>query len=322
MLIPRARHETVTTFAVGEPGLKEHYDAFGYAVVRDVIPRDAIAHLMDEYRARVLPSDQPFFRQSLGRYERNRLSPHGHILDSFLDIHAYASLPTFRHAALEVFATPTLHRCLADATGQADFALMQTMLFDANTETPAHQDWWYLDTVPNGQLIAAWIALEDIAWEAGRFFVLERSHEVALHGVEEELPHSRWLELMGAWVDMHRAVLRAPALAQGDVLLWNSRTIHGSLPTLDGRCSRKSLTAHYIPSQLAFGNLFGEKLVTYDQHGAMRHFHNQPEWSPLNATKNWVKNHVFDHPRALRSLRRLRGVRLRDSHAEPAEPEA
>ena len=45
--------------------------------------------------------------------------------------------------------------------GFETFSLMQGMLFDLITATPAHQDWYYLDSVPSGNLIAAWIALED-----------------------------------------------------------------------------------------------------------------------------------------------------------------
>ena len=39
----------------------------------------------------------------------------------------------------------------------------------------------------------------------------------------------------------------APILQQGDMLLWTSMVIHGSLPTMDERWSRRSFTAHYVP---------------------------------------------------------------------------
>ena len=44
------------------------------------------------------------------------------------------------------------------------------MFFDQKTTRP-HQDWIYLDSKPNGYIIAAWIALEDIPTEGIRFFV-------------------------------------------------------------------------------------------------------------------------------------------------------
>lgn len=40
--------------------------------------------------------------------------------------------------------------------------------------------------------------------------------------------------------------LAAPFLAMGDVLFWNSLTVHGSLPASRPGVSRMSLTAHYL----------------------------------------------------------------------------
>ena len=41
--------------------------------------------------------------------------------------------------------------------------------------------------------------------------------------------------------------LVAPALRQGDMILWSSLAIHGSLATTRPDRSRRSFTAHYIP---------------------------------------------------------------------------
>ena len=53
---------------------------------------------------------------------------------------------------------------------------VMSMFFDANAGTPAHCDNYYLDSLPGGNLTAAWIALEDIKWNSGRFFVCPKSH--------------------------------------------------------------------------------------------------------------------------------------------------
>ena len=47
---------------------------------------------------------------------------------------------------------------------------------------------------------------------------------------------------------MAASEVRAPALAAGDVLLWSSLTVHGSLATFEPSRSRRSFTAHFIPS--------------------------------------------------------------------------
>src|SRR5262249_42938762 len=59
--------------------------------------------------------------------------------------------------------------------------------------------------------------------------------------------HQKYKELVLELVRHHGLERRAPALFKVDVLLWNSRTIHGSLATENPQRSRSSLTAHYIP---------------------------------------------------------------------------
>jgi phytanoyl-CoA hydroxylase len=58
--------------------------------------------------------------------------------------------------------------------------------------------------------------------------------------------HERYKEAV--LVAARRAGLewRSPFLAKGDVLFWNSRTVHGSLPARRPGFSRASLTAHYL----------------------------------------------------------------------------
>ena len=49
--------------------------------------------------------------------------------------------------------------------------------FDKSTGTVDHLDTWYLDTNPNGKLIAAWFALEDIKGDGGSFHIYPGSHK-------------------------------------------------------------------------------------------------------------------------------------------------
>jgi phytanoyl-CoA hydroxylase len=281
-----------------------YYLEHGYVVQKQLISAATIDQLLSAYADDILPSKSRFYRQSTNRYEPNRVSESGFVEQSFLDVHAYERYPRFRSASLAIFFNEELHRALTRITGSAGHNLMQTMLFDANTQTPPHQDWWYLDSVPNGQLIAAWIALEDIEEDAGRFFVIPDSHRVVLH--EPGMPHSKWLACVRQYFEEHRAQVHAPALSKGDVLFWNSRTIHGSLETIDRKYSRKSLTAHFLPSQLTFGNLFTRKpWVNYEQHGRHRYFANQPEYSLRSSMVTKLKLMLYDHPQLLKLARRF-----------------
>jgi len=170
--------------------LQSYYDEHGYVVVRSLIPEERIARLLAVYTRDIVPSQQRFFRQNSSRYERNRINDHGYVRQSFLDIHDYQSFPEFSAAARDIFCSNEMMETISAVTGAPRHNLMQTMLFDLNTATWPHQDWYYLDSVPNGSLIAAWIALEDIREEAGRFYVMPGSHELGDFGARSRASRS------------------------------------------------------------------------------------------------------------------------------------
>jgi phytanoyl-CoA hydroxylase len=282
----------------------DYYEQNGYAVIEQLVPHRLIDRLMALYRAQILNTPTKFYRQNTNVYDANRLTSAGHVIQSFLDIHHYKKFPEFRQAALDLYFSQELLQGLSEVTGFARHNLMQSMLFDANATTPPHQDWWYLDTVPAGHLLGAWIALEDIHEDAGRFFVMPGTHHVQMH--TPDMPHSDWLARMRTYMDANPGNVKAPALKKGDVLFWNSRTIHGSLPTRDIRYSRKSLTAHFMPAEMTFGNLFTAKpWIEYEQHGEHRYFANQPEHSLKAEWVCKVKVALYDSPRLLRLARKF-----------------
>jgi phytanoyl-CoA hydroxylase len=263
-----------------------------------------VDNLMSLYQRDILPTKAKFYRQNTNVYDQNRFTPAGHVIQSFLDVHHYKRFPEFRQAALDLYFSPELLQGLSATTGFARHNLMQSMLFDANAATPPHQDWWYLDSVPNGHLLGAWIALEDIHEDAGRFYVMPGTHRVAMH--EANMPHSDWLARMRDFMVRNRDAVRAPALRKGDVLFWNSRTIHGALETQDLAYSRKSLTAHFMPADMTFGNLFTSKpWIQYEQYGEHRYFANQPEHSLKAELVSKLKVAVYDSPRLMRLVRKV-----------------
>jgi phytanoyl-CoA hydroxylase len=285
---------------------REYYEENGYFVCRNLIRPELIDRLVARYHSDIVPARYPFFRQNTNAYEINKLTSHGYVQQSFLDIHDYQKFPDFSKCARDIYTDPAVRSALKDITGFDAFNLMQTMLFDANTETQPHQDWWYLDSVPHGHLLAGWFALEDIDERAGRFYVLPKSLRVNLHSDKPDLTHSEWLARVADYVKSNPQQVYAPALRKGDVLFWNSRTIHGALPTQDPRFSRKSLTAHYMPSELQFGNLFVIKdAIRYKTYNGMQFYRNQPDYSLANKLKFGVKTSVYNSPAILKNLRKV-----------------
>ena len=156
---------------------------------------------------------------------------------------------------MDIFCSDEIQDALRQITGHNSFNLMQGMLFDVNAGTYPHQECWYLDTIPNGHLIIAWIALEDIHEKAGRFYVLPKTDRLDFHRDTPNISHSEWLAKIKKYVDSNQSQITAPDMKKGDVIFLNSNIIHGALPTVDPSFSRKSMAGHYIPSQYKFGNL-------------------------------------------------------------------
>jgi phytanoyl-CoA hydroxylase len=286
--------------------VRDYYEENGYVVFRNLVPTELIDSLLTAYAKQIVPSKYPFFRQNTNSYETNEINEFGYVKQAFLDIHDYGKFPEFSTIAKEIFCTDAIQDALRQVTRATSINLMQSMLFDANTETPPHQDWYYLDTVPNGNLIAAWIALEEIDERAGRFYVIPKSVHIDLHSNTPNLPHSKWLARMKEYVAANKNKIEAPALKKGDVLFWNSRTIHGALPTVDKRFSRKSLTAHYIPSEYKFGNLFTTKdYIRYQNYKGVKFYKNQPDYSLLNRVKFSIKQGVYDSPLLMKIFRKI-----------------
>ena len=288
--------------------LRTYYSDHGYALVRSVVPNERIDRLLAVYARDLVPSKQRFFRQSTDRYERNKLTSRGYVRQSFLDIHDYGKYSEFSAAARDIYCGKELLQALTEVTGYEKHNLMQTMLFDLNTATWPHQDWYYLDSVPNGQLTGVWIALEDIEEKAGRFYVIPDSHRVDFGAKQPGVTLDMWVERVREYVERNRSSLYAPPLKKGDVLFWNSRTVHGSLPTQDETYSRKSLTAHYLPNHLEFGNIFATRRnLQYKNFAGVQCYRNQPDYSVVNHVRAIVKSTVYNYPPVREALRKLRG---------------
>ena len=186
-----------------------YYEQNGYVVLPGQISEALIDSFMAYFKRDILhrrPSSIDKTRMSMTAI---RFTDHGHVIQSFLDVHNYKRFPEFRQAALDIFFSPAMLQGLAQTSGHARHNLMQSMLFDANAATPAsrlvvsrHRTQRASDGV--------WLALEDIREEAGRFYVLPGSHNVKLH--EPDMPHSAWLVKMRDFLERNRDMVHAPAL--------------------------------------------------------------------------------------------------------------
>ena len=237
--------------------IRSYYEANGYVVVRGLVSGELCESARGSFAAEIKPYPGYVYRQASAVPERNVFTPNGHVLNSILNIQDLPRrhFPRFRQAGLDVITSDGLQRTFALLLGEEP-TLVQSMYFDGNPVTWAHQDTYYLDSAQLGRMVGAWIALEDIHPGAGRFYVYPGSHLIDMqkNGGDFDIAfnHTRYKELVLDVIGKHAIACHAPALRKGDVLFWGSKTIHGSLATTDGRHSRASITTHAIPSSRPF----------------------------------------------------------------------
>ncbi|MGE3290358.1 MAG: phytanoyl-CoA dioxygenase family protein [Geminicoccaceae bacterium] len=232
--------------------LRAHYVDQGYVVVRGAVPRELCARALAAFEREVKPSRDYFKRHASSDFERHVFTEAGFMKYPIMNIQ---DLPgdrfrAFRDGGLEMLAHRSVREVTTSLLGEPG-RMIHTMYFDGNQKTWAHRDSHYIDSEETGRMIGVWIAAEDIDPGAGRFYVYARSHvtptptDLKLDELDPNGPeYKRRMEEFAGGSSLR---LVAPALRQGDMILWSSLAIHGSLETTRPDCSRRSFTAHYIP---------------------------------------------------------------------------
>jgi phytanoyl-CoA hydroxylase len=236
---------------------RKYYDDNGYVVLRGLLPQDLCDRANASFETEVKPFDGFIYRQTTANPERHVFTSEGFVLNPIMNIQSLdrRRFAGFRRAGLDLLTHANMQRVVSTLLGEPG-KLVQSMYFDGNPVTWPHQDTYYLDAEAIGRMTAAWIAAEDIAPGAGRFFVYSKSHliDMAKNGGDFDIAfhHDRYKELVKRVIREQGLVCRAPALSKGDVLFWAAKTIHGSLRTTEPTRSRRSFTAHYIPDRSRF----------------------------------------------------------------------
>lgn len=229
--------------------LRAWFEREGYVLIRNAIPPRLCQAGIDAFRREALHDSLGFFeRHASGKFERHVYTEAGfmkypimNLQDLSLKKHA-----GFRRAGLNILTHPTIQQAFITLAGEPG-RCVHTMYFDGNQTTWAHRDGHYIDSGDDGHMIGVWVAAEDIHPDAGRFFIVPRSHRMKVPGEQGDPNSPGYKQLMADFVRDGPLDCLAPVLRQGDMLMWSSMLIHGSLPTTDEHQSRRSFTAHYVP---------------------------------------------------------------------------
>ena len=229
--------------------IKNIYNDNGFIIIRNLIKKKYISEVINSLEIFKKRNTYYFTQNNHNWVKSGEITKQGYLINSIQSPTKQNNCGSLKFAIEKILASTEILEILQEINGSEIFVNWQNMLFDKSTGTVDHADTWYLDTAPRGQMIASWIALEDINEKAGRFFVYPKSHKLNIpENINKKIKSNfEYINFINEFLIHKKMDKYAPAMKKGDVLFWHPFTIHGSLSQKDPKYSRKSLTAHYHP---------------------------------------------------------------------------
>lgn len=219
-----------------------------FKVYQNQIPASLIDDVLRDHEVFKRSPFSYFRAQGTTRFERPILNKYGNQINSIHNTHLLGFNRSFSRNIEKIITHTNISNCLNDFTNSKKHIWYQSMFFDNSTGTKLHQDTWYLDTIPNGKLAGVWIALEDIDRSSGPFCVYSHTDTRKIETNEFNFDD---LENDHSFKENYTNAVRYDFTAKkGDILIWDSFSIHGALMPKDDSKTRKSLTAHFYPLNL------------------------------------------------------------------------
>lgn len=241
----------------------QHYQEYGFVVIRDLLPKDSCTALKQVFEQTIKPFKGTLQRHN-GKKEENIFNNSGFLANPLMNLHQNPNkrIVEYTNKTLELLTDKNLKEFISQILKGTGIGLLTWNQFEGNPTTEPHHDCYFWgDDLNLGEVVGAWIALENIHPGAGRLYVYQGSHkkdlkEFATSSGNADLKlnpgETQYQELIVNFLKQNNMPCKAPFLRPGDVLFWDARTIHGSLETLAPEHSRTSFTAHYSLNQGRF----------------------------------------------------------------------
>jgi phytanoyl-CoA hydroxylase len=239
-----------------------------FKVYKKQIPDSLINSLLVAHKDFKRSAVSIFRAQGTTSFERPLLDQFGNQRNSIHNPHLLGLNYLFSSLIEQVILHENVSKCLTDFTGSDKHVWYQSMFFDKSTGTKLHQDTWYLDTDPNGKLVGVWIALEDIEETAGPFCIYSNSDSSKLDPLDFDFDNlDSDFNFKSAFPHAVRYDFTARA---GDILIWDSLSIHGALLPDNEAKTRKSITAHFYPLGLGIQDPPVKRFLSIYDHKNLR----------------------------------------------------
>ena len=134
--------------------------------------------------------------------------------------------------------------------------LFQSINFFTGSQQRTHSDFVHMSTFPKGNLIAVWIALEDMCEENGPLHYYPGSHKLpCILNNDYQNDGTRFMignKTYDKYEDEVERILKKSKLKKqkfiankGDILIWHSNLLHGGEEVINAKLTRKSMVLHY-----------------------------------------------------------------------------
>jgi hypothetical protein len=134
--------------------------------------------------------------------------------------------------------------------------LFQSINFLTGSQQKTHSDSFHMTTFPKGNLIAIWVALEDISADSGPLHYYPRSHKLPYImnrdydnvGTEYKLgskTYADYTDRIEEEIEKRNLKKEVFLAEKGDVLIWHANLLHGGEPVQNEKSTRKSMVFHY-----------------------------------------------------------------------------
>mgnify|MGYP001471450625 CR=1 FL=1 len=232
-----------------------HLAKSGFVVLKNAIDTNIIKQLSDVFYSDILNSQNRLPRiQGYRVLEKNNFTCHGHMSNALMNMQLEnpASFSDkenqLTNLVLQLITDGKHIELIKHALGYEKLEILTWNLFHSVSPcTPPHQDCVFFNpAIGLLELLGVWIALEDIDSQASPLYVQRGSH-IYLRRQTKEFksitPHYRNFFRENLKSNLNDIAI--PMLKAGDCIIWDARTVHGSLIKTDPTASRLSITAHF-----------------------------------------------------------------------------
>ena len=232
--------------------INSYFKKNGYYIFSNIFSKGEIDKLIKElYKIRDKRKKPNYFSQATHRIIPFDFDENGYLCESIQGFTRQWNIKGLAKTGKDILLGSKMLNILKSIFPQfKDYVQQNNMLFDKSMETIDHIDSWYLDTHPKGYLVGAWVALENIHPDCGPFRVYPGSHLKIDPYILQNLDHDKFIKEISNIKKNFKA--KELIIKKGDVVIWDSRLIHGASKIKNNSFSRKSLTAHYYPLNCTF----------------------------------------------------------------------